>query len=135
MQGIPKIAAEMVRPGPRVPTTNERLERVLVRNAFAHNGDDRVIPEELDLLVGLIWVGDRYVPAVIPEDGVTDDFGMMAENLRRPIEVVEFVGTTTQLEKVGAPRATVSGRVFGYDPLDTFRRLYRKRRQMLYGLR
>lgn len=105
---VPTVRPSDIHPGPRDPSGDERLERLLIRNAFVQDRDDRRVPGVYDDLVRLVWVGDEYVTAIISRPDTP--LQALYENLRRPVGFVIFEGTPEQLAAVSAPNSTVQGR-------------------------
>lgn len=97
-----------LQPGPRMPTSDEQLLRLLVRNVFCEDREDRMVPQIMDRLVGLVWFQGRYVPAVIEHPRYTPLNEM--ERLHRDVPWVLFKGEKEDLAPNMAPARSVRGR-------------------------
>lgn len=110
--GAPKpvavLTARDLRHGPRLPTGDEQLNRLLVRNVFVEDREDRMVPQIMDQLVALVWLHDRYVPAVIAHERYTPLAEM--EQLHRKVPWVLFNGSMEELARFSGMARSVRGR-------------------------
>lgn len=97
---------------PRMPSGDEQMARLLVRNAFVQGRDDRMVPQVYDDLVALVWYRGRFVPAVIAHERFTPLVEL--DRLHRDVDWVLFLGTKEELRSRAAPARSVRGRRVAY---------------------